>query len=291
MPTGSRTRTAKIALKVVQPNKPADLVRVDMENDNCNHSKESVQIKRSRKLSGKQEEPKKKQRANSSSAAESGTEQEIQVMQEQVQTFQEGDQLIEMHLTGNITSDDEEQDKSETNDHSDNESEDGEISEHHQDNEDLNRSVTGMDNKEKMETSSSSDDDETKQQKRVRKKQRKAKRREKRKSMEDKIDKLSNAILIMQDFIAKQKDNNGNDKIKKKSVKGKSSNEHNRQIEASNSETTIYENALNKVTDEEGHVNIEVDQEVSFKVKNINDSTSSEDKIDTSDELIEIGSA
>ena len=43
-----------------------------------------------------------------------------------------------------------------------------------------------------------------------------------------------------------------------------------------------------KVTDEEGHVNIEVDQEVSFKVENINDSTSSEDKIDTSDELIEM---
>ena len=170
----------------------------------------------------------------------------MQDSQGQVQTFQEGDQLIEMHVTGNITSDDEEQEKGETNVHSDNESEDGEISEHQQDNEDLNRSVAGTDNEEKMETSSSSDDDETKQQKRVRKKQRKVKRREKRKSMEDKIDKLSNAILIMQDLMSKQKDNDGNDKIKKKSVKGKPLNEHNKQIEVSNSETTIYENARKK---------------------------------------------
>ena len=113
---GSRTWTAKIALKVVQPNKSADLGSVDMENDNGNHLKESARFKRSRKLSGKQEAPKKKLRANSSSNAESETEQEMQDSQGQVQTFQEGDQLIEMHVTGNITRDDEEQEKGETND-------------------------------------------------------------------------------------------------------------------------------------------------------------------------------
>ena len=55
----------------------------------------------------------------------------------------------------------------------------------------------------------------------------------------------------------------------------------------SNSETTVYHNALPRI-DAEVCEEIPVDAEISFKKKKVNrDSSSSEDKIDTSDEMID----
>lgn len=62
----------------------------------------------------------------------------------------------------------------------------------------------------------------------------------------------------------------------------------------SNSETTIYKNAVDQVldkgTDEQQYEHMEVDSEINFKLKRLPDreSTSSEDQIDTSDELLEV---
>ena len=122
------------------------------------------------------------------------------------------------------------------------------------------------------------------QEKREKRKHKKAKKKEKR-SMEAKIDQLSNAILVMQNMMTKmgyvQED------TKRTEVSNKSKGKKGKQPEndeSDNSDTTIYKNVVEKELTYE-----RVDPEISFKEKPQNrDSTSSEDKIDTSYDLMEV---
>ena len=59
------------------------------------------------------------------------------------------------------------------------------------------------------------------------------------------------------------------------------------------SETTIYHNAVPKFNDcqdqqEVNELNVNVDREISFKLRQNRDSSSSEERIDTSDEMMDI---
>ena len=99
--------------------------------------------------------------------------------------------------------------------------------------------------------------------------------------MEDKLDSLSSSLKLMQDMMTEKgffKDNRSNKK-KSKGQKGKS-NKNDLLSQTSSSETTIYKNAVKRI--DTG------DPEISFNLKQKRDSSSSEDSIDTSDELIEI---
>ena len=116
---------------------------------------------------------------------------------------------------------------------------------------------------------------------------RKQERRDQRTSIEEKLDSLSSTLKVMQEIMLekgifdkeKQTDNE-----RKKMVKGTSDND---------SVTTIYHNAVPKGKDVSKLVSpltveLNVDPEVSFRVKGNRDSSSSEDRIDTSNELMEI---
>ena len=128
------------------------------------------------------------------------------------------------------------------------------------------------------------------------------KRAEKRQSVEDKLDTLSNAVILLQSLMEKK---GLFDTSAKKTAKGSNkkkdpaSNNRTPQkgevagVNSSNSETTIYQNAVefmdvNQETNQhkEGFYEIN-DPEITFKSKT-RDSTSSEDHVNTSDELMEI---
>ena len=123
-----------------------------------------------------------------------------------------------------------------------------------------------------------------------------------RRSVEDKLDDLSNSMKVMQALLQNQGIIPGKDalparkgkNVQPKDSKGKRNNnnltgdiekEDSAQEEDEiDSDTTIYHNALDK-TD----VDIQqVDPEVSFRMKKQRESSSSKDQIDTSDELMEI---
>ena len=125
-------------------------------------------------------------------------------------------------------------------------------------------------------------------------KDRKQRKREKRKSMEDKIESMSNAIIAMQDLFV-QSGMLGQAKGKVTAAKGTTEGPKLTQANhqtglSSHSETTIYQNVLEKVGGEAESI----DEEISFKLpgdgneSKQRDSTSSEDRIDTSDELMEV---
>ena len=97
--------------------------------------------------------------------------------------------------------------------------------------------------------------------------------------MEAKIDQLSNAVLVMQNMMTTTGYIQDKESEKAKQSKGKTKN-----IASTNSETMIYHDAVEKAVTYK-----RVDPEISFKEKDKNrDSTSSEDKIDTSDNLMEV---
>ena len=120
----------------------------------------------------------------------------------------------------------------------------------------------------------------------------------KRDSVEQKIDTLSTTLSALQDFMMKNVIPRGKAKDKKKNaermkVKPVGGKNVPCELSQTNSETTIYHNVLDKIPTEnqiQEFEEIQVDQEITFvnhKSKN-RDSSSSEDRIDMSDELIEV---
>ena len=131
----------------------------------------------------------------------------------------------------------------------------------------------------------------------------KQKRKKKnRQSLEDRLDTMSSALLLMTEILKQNGlvhvpgDNVDLPKKKANDMPDKDRSGKNSNSEDSLSETTIYRDALDKL--EVGEV--PVDPEIIFKVnqasidpdkvidKNKRESSSSEDKIDTSDELMDI---
>ena len=118
------------------------------------------------------------------------------------------------------------------------------------------------------------------------------KRRKKmdRKSMEEKLDTLSDALFGLKEMFLQKtlgdhsdmSDKKKKDKQTENSARDKSTD---RTSNNSNSDTTVYQNALLR-TDQELN-EVQVDNEISFKKKANRDSSSSEDRMDTSDETLE----
>ena len=96
--------------------------------------------------------------------------------------------------------------------------------------------------------------------------------------MEQQWDTMASSLKAVQELLVV----NGMLKDNKRSTSGKSDSE---------SVTTVYKNAVEKVDDSRPQplpVQFAVDSEITFNVKNNRDSTSSEERMDTSDELMEI---
>ena len=116
---------------------------------------------------------------------------------------------------------------------------------------------------------------------------------DRRDSMEQKLDTLSSSVHALQQMLLKQQERESDNNKKKK--EGKTDRKQGKtDLLSSNSETMIYHNALNKISEcdqgDQGST-IQVDDEIAFhkdRVKN-RDSSSSEDKMDTSDEMFEAG--
>ena len=111
--------------------------------------------------------------------------------------------------------------------------------------------------------------------------------------MEGKIDSLSSAFFEMKDIMKRvaqkeeQPERKNTEQTRKRKIPGKDV-----AMTISNSDTTIYQNVLDKVNQPEF---MAVDSEIEFRSHNQvanaerRESSSSEDKIDTSDELMEVG--
>ena len=111
-----------------------------------------------------------------------------------------------------------------------------------------------------------------------------------RKSMEEKLDTLSDALFGLKEmFLQKTQGDQGDTSDKKKKDKHAGSSARGRSAgrtsNNSNSDTTVYQNALPRIDQESNQV--QVDNKISFKKKSNRDSSSSEDRMDTSDEMLE----
>ena len=108
--------------------------------------------------------------------------------------------------------------------------------------------------------------------------------------MEQKLDTLSSSVHALQQMLLKQQERENDNRKKKK--EGKPDHKQGKtDLLSSNSETTIYHNALNKISECDQGSTIQVDDKIAFRkdrVKN-RDSSSSEEKMDTSDEMFEPG--
>ena len=105
-------------------------------------------------------------------------------------------------------------------------------------------------------------------------------------TVEEKLDSLSSSLKIMQDLMLKRGLCEDSQNKKYKKDKGRSS--HSIQFDEQ-SDMTIYHNTVAKALPNENEKEeIVVDQDISFKVNNKRDSSSSEDRIDTSDELMDM---
>ena len=119
------------------------------------------------------------------------------------------------------------------------------------------------------------------------------KKKSRRSSVEARLDTMSSTLLAMKELMVKNGLTGELEKINRKSNAGKS--DHISAIQSS-SETTIYKNALEKqvnplTTNEIAEE--EVDSEITFRVNKadiskLRESSSSEDPIDTSDEMMDI---
>ena len=172
---------------------------------------------------------------------------------------------------------------------SDPESEDGEIT-MQSDNDSLNR-----DELHDSQESDKSFPDKNKRIKLQSPPDTKEKKCKKRPSVEDRLDTLSDTLFGLKEMFMKRSlveeqqldELSASGKKWKKSVNsaGKAQPEGT----SLNSETTIYHNALNQISQEDC-VQVPVDQEIGFKQPQSKyDSSSFEDRIDTSDEFMEIG--
>ena len=103
-----------------------------------------------------------------------------------------------------------------------------------------------------------------------------------RQSMEERLDKMSDTLLAVQQLIAQ----NGMMQNSKRADQGGHTGKD--ELNSSNSDTMIYQNVLSKEVPNIPEDN-ELDPEITFKVNcTKRDSSSSEDRIDTSDELMEV---
>ena len=118
----------------------------------------------------------------------------------------------------------------------------------------------------------------------------------KRKSVHDQIETLTSAVVSMQNLMMQKGFFSENPTVQpdmsQRSKKGKNVERGldqqimiNEQNDGTNSETTIYHNAVQK--DIGSTETVEVDQEISFKLNRLRDSTSSEEQGDTSGETME----
>ena len=209
---------------------------------------------------------------------------------------------VAMEVDGNITSDGELDSENESEVESDGETtmnitQQGSDIDHNSEGE-----IAGSDKYEtESEDESESDTDEETRRRRERHMRKKA-RCDRRSSMEDKLDTLSVAVGNIQQMMVDKgflNSNHNKEEAKKKGCKvnqtkdrskgkditnGKKNSTHN-EYPNSGLITTVYHNAVRKVSENE---TVDVgDPEVTFNFKK-QDSSSSEDKIDTSNELIEM---
>ena len=125
--------------------------------------------------------------------------------------------------------------------------------------------------------------------------ERQKKRKSRKISREENLDSLSMSILALQEMVLKQNESGktgAHGKTKKKKTKNKQKDYQegsNFELPVSNSETTIYQNVLSKINDDEQST-IQVDEEIAFKrlVDKNQISSSLDEQIDTSKELIEM---
>ena len=108
-------------------------------------------------------------------------------------------------------------------------------------------------------------------------------------SVEDCLDQLTNSVQAMQEMMMIQQTNQRQEdkdtrKMKRSQTEEKK-NEGNQTNDGNESDTTIYQNILNKTPQKE---EIRVDSEITFNETRMRDSTSSEDQINTSDELMDV---
>ena len=191
--------------------------------------------------------------------------------------FEENNNLIELGVTEN---DDKTEFPSEAEDSSSDESEEEE------------GEITDNDENEvgNQESEQEQSEPEVPPQKSVRKVVRKS-----RPSVEDKVDELSSTVKAMQEMMREkgllEEFEKSQNKRKKKVTKKKQNHHHKSskdqsacESEEENSDTTIYQEAVKAVAIEYQ----ETDPEISFKINSKRESTSSEDQIDTSDEILDV---
>ena len=191
--------------------------------------------------------------------------------------FEENNNLIELSVTKN---DDKSEFPSEAEESSSDESEEeeGEIA----------------DNKDKDNEGQESEPEQIEREASPRKVTRKVIRRS-RPSVEDKVDELSSTVKAMQEIMREkgllEEFEKSQNKRKKKSTKEKRSHHHRSskdnnacESEEENSDTMIYQEAV-KADELECQ---ETDPEISLKLNSKRESTSSEDQIDTSDEILDV---
>ena len=188
-----------------------------------------------------------------------------------------------MEIDGNITSDGE-IDSNNESDHRESEEESMEDEER-----ELVLNDTRDTEQEISQSNDESMDEEEIQRRREAKRKRKQEKRECRESMEKKLDTLSSSLQVMQELIVE----NGLLSSKQRKRSGQNSKGNVSFNSLGDSETTIYRDAIPPVdlTDQRNAVEqfeIPVNAEITFSVKNNRQSSSSEDKIDTSDEMIDI---
>ena len=195
-------------------------------------------------------------------------------------TFEEGDEMIQMQVQAS----DGELDSDEDSDSSEDENEDDQ-STMGSDNESVNQQSEEESNNNHTQSEAETnemDEEEIERRQKYRKKKKQAKQ-ERRANMEQKLDTLSTTLQAMQEMMAQ------NGMLKNKNSAGTLKNTVNSDNE---SDTTIYQAAVNKAQNEQtvdSGFQIRVDPEITFNVHDEKrNSSSPDDWIDTSDELMEI---
>ena len=304
----SSTRRKRKTLNTDEENEAAENMTVDMENQNSNgFEANSGNTKNVEKMQNTHKRSKGLTKATkelSTKEASSSKDLDSEVTKNKVAaTFEEDNDIVEMDVEGEITSEGElpsDADESEV-DEPENEN-DGDTSgysvHHHQ---------TGSEYSDNQQSEVESDVSQYSTSQRKKKKS----RDKQRQNMEQKLDNLTNALSVMQQMMIQKgflEDNDEKEtdlpskKVKSKVVKintdGQEEKGKNHSNDSdSNSDTTVYKNAVanaTKQTDKVNRVAVDVDSEITFNIAKQtvhgepkHDSTSSEDRIDMSDEMLE----
>ena len=265
------TRTRKRKGDSEDRDRPAT---VDMVNKNSNHA------------------PATNMKQRKVASAVKKVEKETKGRDKHKETFQEDDEVVDMEIKGSISSDGEIDSDNEDTEEEDSGSEDENEAESEEDNDD-NDDPNDVDNSQKMQEDapghSDYEESESEEDRMRHEAKRKCKtdRRERRATMEKRLDTISSSLQAMQTLmlqkgmldVPKEKEKAGN------SRKGTSFGSD------EDSETTVYQNAVQKINRLEGDEQptvMEIDHEVSFNLKAHRESSSSDDRIDTSDKLMDI---